>query len=185
MGLEQLFPMFYKNGSEKSIAYASRTLSSSERNYAQIEKEALSLVFGVKKFHQYLYGRNFNLITDHKPLTAIFGPKKGIPSLAAARLQRWAVLLSTYTYDIQYKPTQLHCNADGLSRLPLPLVDDVALTKEKVIHVFNVGQLHSLPVTSQYIQRATQTDKVLSRVHGYVKDGWPQDSPQELKQYQS
>ena len=48
------------------------------------------------------------------------GPKQGIPPLAAARLQRWAVLLSAYTYDIQFKSTVAHGNADGLSRLPLP-----------------------------------------------------------------
>ena len=107
------------DGSEHPIAFASRTLSASEKNYTQLEKEALSLVFGVKKFHQYLYGRRFTLITDHQPLTTILGPKKGIPSLAAARLQRWALLLSAYVYDIKYKSTHCHGNADGLSRLPL------------------------------------------------------------------
>ena len=94
-------------------AFASRSLSTSERNYAQLEKEALSLVFGVKKFHQYLYGRKFQLITDHKPLLAILGPKKGIPSLAAARLQHWAVLLSAYQYEVKFKnmPMLMGCHA--------------------------------------------------------------------------
>jgi len=77
------------DGTEHPIAFASRSLSPSKRNYAQLEKEALSLIFGVKKFHQYLYGRKFTLVTDHKPLTAILGAKKGIPSLAAARLQHF------------------------------------------------------------------------------------------------
>ena len=62
------------DGSEKPIAFASQTLSClpSEKNYCQLEKEALSLVFGVKKVHQYLYGRKFTLITDHKPLLATY-----------------------------------------------------------------------------------------------------------------
>lgn len=80
------------DGSERPIAFASRTLTASERNYAQLEEEALSLLYGVKKFHQ--YGRRFTLITNHKPLLTNLGPKTGIPSLAAARLQRWTVLLS-------------------------------------------------------------------------------------------
>ena len=90
--ISHIFP----DGSEHPVAFASRTLSRSEQNYAQLEKESLSLIFGVKRFHQYLYGRNFTLITDHKPLLAILGPKKGIPSLAAAHMQRWADFLSAY-----------------------------------------------------------------------------------------
>ena len=106
------------DGQERPIAFASRTLSASERNYAQIEKEALSLVFGVKRFHQFLYGRKFTLMTDHKPLQAILGPKSAVPTLAAARMQRWALVLSAYDYDLMYRRSEGHSNADGLSRLP-------------------------------------------------------------------
>ena len=75
-------------------------------------------MYGVKKFHQYLYGCTFTLVTDHKPLTTILGPKNGILPLAAARLQRWDLILAAYSYAIEYHPTDHHGNADGLSGLP-------------------------------------------------------------------
>ena len=75
------------DGQEHPIAFASRTLSQCEKNYSQVEKEALSLIFGICKFHKYVYGRHFILVTDHCPLTALFGPKSGILPLAAGRLQ--------------------------------------------------------------------------------------------------
>ena len=78
------------NGEERPNAFVSRSLTKSETNYAQLEKEALALIFGVKKFHKYLYGRSFTLVTDHRPLVTILGPTKAVPPLAAARIQRWA-----------------------------------------------------------------------------------------------
>ena len=76
-----------ENGEEKPIAFAFRILTARERNCSQIEKEALSTVFGVKKFHSYLYGRRFMLITDHQPLTTILGLKTDVLPFAAARMQ--------------------------------------------------------------------------------------------------
>lgn len=57
------------NGEERPIAFTSRSLSVSERNYGQIEKEAMRIVFGIKTFHNYLYVRTFNVLTDHQPVT--------------------------------------------------------------------------------------------------------------------
>ena len=78
----------YPNGLRRPIAFASRTLNEHEKRYGQIDKEALAIMFGLKRFHLYLYGRHFTILTDHKPLERIFGPKTAIPSLAAMRLQR-------------------------------------------------------------------------------------------------
>ena len=86
------------NGEERPIAFSSRTLSKAERNYGQVEKEAIALIFGVKKFHKYVYGRSFTMVTDHKPLLSIFNPKAAVPAITAARMQRWAMFLSAYQY---------------------------------------------------------------------------------------
>ena len=75
------------DNSKKPVVYASHTLTKSETAYAQIEREGLALVFGVRRFHRYLYGRSFILVTDHRPLCKIFGSKEGIPNMAVARMQ--------------------------------------------------------------------------------------------------
>ena len=83
-GLEAVISHTFLNG---SVAFASRTLKSSELDYSQVEKEPLALVYGIQKFHQYIFGRRFTLLTDHQPLVSILGPKRGVPPLAAARMQ--------------------------------------------------------------------------------------------------
>ena len=70
----------------------SKILTSTQRNYSQIQKEALSIIFGLKKFYQFVYGRKFILLTDHRPLLAMFGPNKATSSLADNRLARWALI---------------------------------------------------------------------------------------------
>ena len=105
------------NGQEKPVAFASRSLTKTKRGYAQIEREALAIIFGVHKFHQYLYGREVILQTDHKPLTTILGPKTAIPTLS--RMQRWALILLAYQYKIEYRQSSQNANADAMSRLPV------------------------------------------------------------------
>ena len=166
------------SGEERPIAYASRTLTKSERNYAQIEKEALSIVFGVNKFHQYLYGWKLLLVTDHKPLTTLLGPKSGIPTLAAARLQRWALLLAVYQYDIECRSTEKHVNADCLSRFPIRSEGSSEGVDE--VKLINTLQIESLPMNVDQVRKATRKDPILSRVLQFVMTGWP-DKQNELE----
>ena len=59
-----------------------------QKNYSQLEKEGLAIVFGIKKFHNYLFGQRFTLCTDHKPLQSLLHGSKAIPTIASARIQR-------------------------------------------------------------------------------------------------
>ena len=140
-------------------------------------KRFLSLIFGLKRFHQYLYGRTckFQILTDHKPVTSILGPKSGIPPLAAARLKRWALLLTGYNYNIQYRSSKAHGNVDGLSCLPFHNCSTPESTE------FNVYQRAALEVTARQIAR----DPVLSKVVLYVRKGWPMGHtlPQNFQPY--
>lgn len=81
-------------GVEKSVLFASNTLSIAEQKYSNLERESLALIFSLKKFHKYIFGRKFTLITDHQPLQFIFGKNKRIPITAAARIIHWALTLS-------------------------------------------------------------------------------------------
>ena len=78
-----------KDGSIKPIAHASRTFLQVKKNYSMIENESLGIVFALNKFHRFLHERRFTLQTDHRPLLAIFGSKKGLPTHTVDRLQWW------------------------------------------------------------------------------------------------
>lgn len=160
-------------------------------NYSQLHREALALVFGVKKFHKYIYGRqNLILQTDHLPLEAIFGSKKGIPSLAAAHLQRWSIIMLAHDVKVKYRKTADVSHADAFSRLPLPDTEQIELEAnyishvEQCIQVFNcrsVSQASS--ITSLDIGRLTKRDPVRSRVKHCVMYGWREFNNPELSSF--
>ncbi|KRX62859.1 Transposon Tf2-9 polyprotein [Trichinella sp. T9] len=158
------------NGKEAPIAFYSRTLTSTERNYAQIDKEALAIIASVKKFHDYLYGRSFRIITDHKPLLGIFAPNKETPYILSPRMLRWTVMLGAYVYDICYRPGKLIANADILSRLPTK-VPDVEIPPP--LEVLMLESDDAVIMKANDIARMSLKDPVISRVLNWAWKGWP------------
>ena len=156
------------DGTERPIAYASRSLSPAERNYSQIQKEALSVIYGVTKYHQYCFGRRFEIYSDHKPLEGLLAENKPIPSMAAARIQRWAIKLAAYDYLFKYKPGQEHGNADALSRLPLPNTSETNQECETdYVEVF-LMELDRSPVTAREVKVHSRKDAVIAKMIDYI-----------------
>ena len=104
--------------SEKPNGYVSRTLSTADKSYCHLKKSP-GCVFGVKRFHSYLLGHLFTLVTDHKSLLSLLNCKKAVPAQASTKIQRWALTLAIYEYTLVFKNTNPYCNADVLNRLPL------------------------------------------------------------------
>ncbi|XP_051165706.1 uncharacterized protein K02A2.6-like [Leptopilina boulardi] len=173
-----LFHVF-PNGLEKPITFASRVLRNSEKNYSVIHKEALAIHWGVTKFYQYLVGRKFFLCSDHKPLLALFSENKGIPQMAAGKLQRWALFLSSFDYQFQYLKGKDNGAADGLSRLPRQVTSPIDESED----YFNFLVEEKLPVSAKEVRIHLRRDPVLSKILTYVRDGWPNDVESELKAF--
>lgn len=189
-----------EEGKEKPISYASRVLTKAEKNYSQIQKEATAIIFGIRRYHQYLYGRSepFVLRTDHKPLLSIFKPGKGIPEVTANRLQRYAIFMSAYNYIIEYVRSENNC-ADYLSRACIdseliPLVtlqsrqnrsddsssDDSLIDRAAYVNFITAGDL---PITLEMVRGETEKDSVLPRVIYYVKNGWPRNCKDDVSPF--
>ncbi|KAM3961452.1 LOW QUALITY PROTEIN: uncharacterized protein ACR2FA_004568 [Aphomia sociella] len=160
-----------EDGLERPIAMGSRTLHVHERRYSQLDKEAASIMFGIKKFHNYLIGRSFIIVTDHKPLLGIFDPKKPMPGMLSPRLTRIAIALSAHSYEITYRPGSQIGNADGLSRWPKPEpippeqdFGEVLLMAEATL---------DFPFSAEEIAKQTKKDKILAQVIHHMQCGWP------------
>ena len=116
MGLVPVSCIKCPMGQKKPTAHASRALLPAEKHHFQIEKEALGIIFAVTKLHRYLHGRLFTLQTDLKPLITIFRSKKGLPIHTTNRLLRYGTILLNYNFKIEYLPSKMMSNTDGLSR---------------------------------------------------------------------
>lgn len=158
------------DGVERPVAFASRRLLPAEQNYSQVDREALALVFGVSKFHQYLWGRPFTAVTDHKPLLGLLNSDRGVPCQASPRVTRWALTLSSYQFKLTYKPGRMVGHADGLSRLPLPTNERPDSTPADV---FMLDRAYPDALSATAIARMTTRDPVISQVVHAVLTGTP------------
>ncbi|XP_055920739.1 uncharacterized protein K02A2.6-like [Eupeodes corollae] len=181
-GLGAVLSHTFPDGQERPIAYASRSLSNSEKNYSQIDKEATSIFWALKRFFRYCYGRKFTLITDHKPLVAIFSPSKSLPSMVATRMLHYAQFLQGFTYEIVYRATGDHGNADALSRLPLQLEEP---KDDDNVTYYQMKQIDVVPVTQKRVAEETSRDPALKEVYNNLVLGKKLDTAGfEGKDYQ-
>lgn len=193
IGLGATISHRFPDGSVKVVQHASRALAPAERNYSQIDREGLAIIFAITKFHRMVFGRHFRLQTDHAPLLRIFGSPKGIPVYTANRLQRWALMLLMYDFTIEYVATDKFGHADILSRLinrhVKPDEDYViaAVTLEDDVRSAAFESFDVLPLSFKTVRDSTHTDPVLNKVYRYVQEGWPKALPasadRELKRF--
>ena len=99
-------------GKDLPVAFASRKFNKAERNYSTVERELAAIVWGIKYFRPYLYGKPFKVVSDHKPLKWIMNVKD-----PGSRLMRWRLQLAEYDFEVIYKPGKQNANADALSRV--------------------------------------------------------------------
>ncbi|XP_065320533.1 uncharacterized protein LOC135928107 [Gordionus sp. m RMFG-2023] len=149
-----------QNG-EKPIAFASRTLLQSEKHYAPIDKEARALLFGIEKFHNFIYGRKFILRTDYKPLERLFGEKRDLPKISNNRLTRWAWKMVAYDFSVEYRSGRENVIADALSRLPLHDIIPNRDTKH-ALAIRNVN-LEDMQVSEGNLRKNSIKDPILKR----------------------
>ena len=159
----------------RHVALASKTLTSTQASYSNIEREALALVHGVERFHTYLYGRRFTIVTDHKPLEVIC--KKPI-SAAPPRLQRMLLKIQGYDFEIKYRPGSQMTVADTLSRLPNPKENSEVKLDIRVDAIwldlinFNLDKQRQL-------REETKRCPIMNALAEVIYEGWP-DTLKEL-----
>ena len=161
-----------RNGTEVVVAYASKAITSSQINWSTIEKEAFAIVWSVKYFRHYLYGRTFTIYMDHNPLKWLFTLK-----CPGGRLARWTETLKAYDFKVEYRPGKSNTNADALSRMPVvsvisPPKFEFANIKELQNKDQSIAQLVTYLQTGELPGNSSDDRKLISKADQYVlQDG--------------
>jgi len=158
---------------KKPVCFLSRSLTDTEKGYAQIEKELLAVTFSCQKLHNYIYGNNNIIIyTDHQPLVSII--KKGLDKIQNNRIKRLRMKLFLYTFDLVYLPGKFMYIADLLSRnfIKDKSVKDDESMKDK-IHTVKVGEIRFSEEKINEYKKNMLEDETLKMVTAYYKNGWP------------
>ena len=187
-GIGAVLAQKQSNQQWQPVAYASRSLTSTEQKYAQIEKEALGITWACERFSEYLLGMTFKVETDHKPLVSHFGVKN-LEELPA-RIQRFRMRLMRFTFTISHVPGKDLTIADTLSRAPLATASDADVQFSQDTDMFVNTLMSCLPTTEKRlaeVKQKQQEDEVCQQLKSYCKSGWPEKHkvPVELKQYYS
>lgn len=157
----------------KPISFISRSLTSAEQNFSQIEKELLSVVWSTKKFHYYIYGQKCTILNDHKPLESLL--KKSIHDIPSPRLQRLKLKLLKYDLEFKYLKGKQMFIADLLSRSYLPSTDIDESYINEVIHCIGLSQnLQCSEEQKQQLISETSKDEELLKIIEYNSNGWPE-----------
>ena len=162
------------------VQFVSRTLNSSERNFSNLEREALSVLYSCEKLRKFLLGSHFIIKNDHKPLEKLFKCDSNVPENVSARLQRWRLRLSQFKYTFQYAKGKDQVHSDCLSRLPLP---ETVPEVEPYELIFTVNTLQEMSINCLDIAAATDNDNDLKQLKGYIKNGWPTNPDSKLNVY--
>ena len=168
------------------LHYASCPLTPTQTRYPQIDREALSIYWAIKRFHLFVYGKEFKVITDHKPLVALFNNPSSTPP---AGIERWLMELQQYRFTVEYRPGASN-PADYASRHPIGDPEAQNYESESEEHVYFVTK-NAVPkaITLPEIESATAKDPTLQAVMSAVKSGcWykapPNVSLSELSRYE-
>ena len=137
-----------ENGCERPIQYLSAQLTSTQRKWATIEKEAFAVIYALKKLRPYLLGADFTVYTDHKPLLSFF-----VGEVKNTKIQRWAILIAEYGARIKYRPGQNNVRADMLSRLPATEDDNPQVNDARVdmLSHLSVGDMAILDTACEWV----------------------------------